>query len=406
MKSQPRMLVVSEFAPSGGGGGGVLLRQLLREFDWSEIYWWSLADFGDTSSYPMGGRHRSYGLSRRLVPNLRFVATKGWLMDRVFIPRATDDLAAYARSVQPEFVLALTHRWTIPVLRGARGRIPAHWHVAVHDMPDTEGMIGGLGRPRAARFLHYLDELYTSADSRAVIGPGMAEDLRSRTGIECSTYFRCAAEPEALRRLAEPVTPPRDDVIRIGYAGTIVAESTFGRLVAALSSVRKRLGRPIELHLYTWHDYRSRPWYDPTLIVDHGAKTEAQVNEAMQHLNWGLAIMNLEDEDPRYNRLSFPCKFTAALIAGLPLICIGNRHSALIELVKHYELGVTVTDADADLLVEKLCAGLADASRFPRYRDEALRCATTEFNAQRNRQEFREMMMTGAGHPAGQAFPA
>jgi hypothetical protein len=174
--------------------------------------------------------------------------------------------------------------------------------------------------------------------------------------------------------------------------------------VGALRSVRDRLGRPIELHLYTWHDYRNRPWYDPTLIVDHGAKSEAEVNEAMQHFNWGLAIMNLEDEDPRYNRLSFPCKFTAALVAGLPLICIGHRHSALIELARHYELGVTLTDADADVLVEKLCAGLADASRFPRYRAEAWRCATTEFNAQRNRDKFWEMMAE-VGDPAG-AFSA
>jgi glycosyltransferase involved in cell wall biosynthesis len=334
------------------------------------------------------------------VPNQRLVKTKGWVLETFILPRAKRDLLEFARSIQPGFVLGLAHRWVIPILHGVRDKIPAHWHLAIHDMPDTEGMITGVGRPRAARYLHMMDELYASADSRAVIGPGMAEDMRSRTGVDCTHYFRCAAEPDAIRRLAEPAQAPRDDVIRIGYAGTIVAESTFGRLIGALRQARERLGRPIELHLYTWHHYRARPWYDPTVIVEHGAKSEAEVNEAMQQYTWGLTIMNLEDDDPRYNRLSFPCKFTAALAAGVPLICIGNRLCALIELAKNYELGITLTDADADVLVDKLCAGLADFSRFPHYRAEALRCATTEFNAERNRQEFREMMTDAPSAPA------
>jgi len=300
--------------------------------------------------------------------------------------------------VKPDFILFLAHGWAIPVVYRVMPRVETHWHLALHDMPDTAGMVESLGRKRTARFMTHTDELYRRASSRAVIGPAMAEDMRLRTGIECSNYFRCAVEPEILPKLSEPSPKPQDDVIRIGYAGTVIAESTFARLVAALPAVRQRLDRKIEIHLYSWHGYKDRPWFDSSLIIEHGPKSEAEVYACYQQLTWGLAIMNLEDTDPRYNRLSFPCKFTAALAAGLPLICIGHRHSALIELAKNYRLGLLLTDEDADHFADKLCEGLADFSRFGEYRLEIARCAETEFNAERNREKLHEMMR---GVPTG-----
>ncbi|HEY0256795.1 MAG TPA: hypothetical protein VGC39_05070 [Candidatus Methylacidiphilales bacterium] len=195
----------------------------------------------------------------------------------------------------------------------------------------------------------------------------------------------------------EPNKKPADDVIRIGYAGTIIADSTFARLVAALRKVRERLNRKIEIHLYSWHSYRERDWFDPTLIFDHGAKSEAEIYDCFQKLTWGLAITKLEDDDPFYNRYSFPCKFTAALAAGLPLICLGHRQSALIQLAKNYQLGLLLTDEDENQLEDKLAEGLADFSRFAQYRSEISRCAEKEFNAADNRAKLRDLMNASQG---------
>ncbi len=294
-----RILVVTEFAPGAGGGGWVLTRQLLRGLDWNQVYWWSLLR-PPASKYQFGGRHYSCPIPARLTPNQRWLTLKGWFLEKVLLPYAERHLLACIREVKPDFILFVAHNWSIPVVYRVMPQVKTHWHLALHDMPDTQGMMRNLGQKRGARFMRYVEDLYVKATSRAVIGPGMAEDMRQRTGIECSNFFRCAVEPEALAKLAAPASkPPADDVIRIGYAGTIVAESTFGRLVKTLPAVARRLNRKIEIHLYTWHNYRDRDWYDPGIIVEHGAKSEEEIYDAFQHYTWGLAIMNLEDDDPR-----------------------------------------------------------------------------------------------------------
>jgi glycosyltransferase involved in cell wall biosynthesis len=106
--------------------------------------------------------------------------------------------------------------------------------------------------------------------------------------------------------------------------------------------------------------------------------------------------MHLNDDSPRYNRFSFPCKFTSALAAGLPLICLGHHESSLVELAKNYGLGILLTDADRDTMTDRLAEKLADFSRFPGYRKEIARCAETEFNAERERQKLHQLMNEAA----------
>lgn len=387
----PRVLVVAEFAPGTAGGGWVILRQLLRGLDWSQIYWWSF--FSErSSSYQFGGRHRSYNIPYQLSPNLRLTQLKGWILENMVTPYAARDLLSFTGSIKPDFILFLAHRWTIPVVYRIMRQVKTHWHLALHDMPDTANWVGSLGRRRTARFMSYTEELYRHASSRAVISPAMAEDMHQRTGIACSNIFRCAVEPEILPTLREAEPQPDEGVISIGYAGTIVADSTFALLVAALRTVRRRLNRKVEIHLYSWHRYREMDWFDSSLIIEHGPKSEAEVHARYRKLTWGLAIMNLDDGDPRYNRMSFPCKFTAALAAGRPLICIGHRQSALVKLAKNYRLGLLLTDEDAPILADKLSEGLADFSRFGEYRSEIARCAESEFNAELNREKLHQLM--------------
>jgi glycosyltransferase involved in cell wall biosynthesis len=394
----PKILVVAEFAPGSAGGGWIILKQLLRGLDWGEIHWWSLFK-ESASTYQFGGRHQSCDISSQLSPNHRFKGLKGGIMDNLVVPYAARDLLSFIRSVEPDFILFLAHRWAIPVVQRVMPQVKTHWHLALHDMPDTAGMMATLGPKRAERFMKDTEQLYRNASSQAVICPAMAEEMRVRTGIECSNIFRCAVESEILPKLQQPVPRPKDDTIRIGYAGTIITESTFARFITALRTARERLNRKVEIHLYSWHSYAGREWFDSSLIIEHGPKSEAEIYEQYQQLTWGLAIMDLEDTDPRYNRLSFPCKFTAALAAGLPLICVGHRKSALMELAKNYRLGLLLTDEDADILADKLYESLADFSRFDGYRSEIARCAETDFNAERNRKTFHELIRTASNHP-------
>ena len=205
-----------------------------------------------------------------------------------------------------------------------------------------------------------------------------------------------------LAKLPYPATPPEDDTIRIGYAGTVVAQEAFAAFVAGVKAARAKTKRKIEIHLYSWHAYRDRPWFDPEIIIEHGSRTEEEVYQEYRKMNWGLVLMHTTDEDPRYNRFSFPCKFTSALATGIPLICMGHHESTLIQLSRRYDLGLLLTDEDQSRIGDILAAGLVDTSRLDHFLKEGARCANEEFSAARNREalnKYIEVAMTARTVP-------
>ena len=222
------------------------------------------------------------------------------------MPYAGRHLEKFIREVKPDLIFLMAHAWIVPLGYDVLPRVKTHWHMALYDMPDVDGMVQRLGRRRADKFMRMAETTYRQASSRSVISPAMAEDMRKRTGIPCSNFFRCSVEPEAMARLREPAPKPREDVIRISYAGTILAEPTFARLVKALQAIRPQLSRPVEIHLFGNQRYHDREWFDPSLVIEHGFLSDAELNRLYQEGTWGLSIMNLEDVDPRYNRFSFP----------------------------------------------------------------------------------------------------
>ncbi len=50
--------------------------------------------------------------------------------------------------------------------------------------------------------------------------------------------------------------------------------------------------------------------------------------------------MALDDDDPRYNRFSFPTKFINYLAAGLPVITLGHPESSVVRMASEYQVGL------------------------------------------------------------------
>jgi glycosyltransferase involved in cell wall biosynthesis len=390
--SNPRILVVAEFAPGAAGGDWVNIKQHFRGLDWSQIYWWSFIGKLQASPREFGGRHSACNAPERLMPNQRWTGIKGWLVENLVMPYAGRHLLAFIRSVQPDLVFLMARGWMLPLAYHVMPKTKTHWHMALYDMPDVDGMVQRLGRARTDRFMLMADTIYRNASSRSVISPAMAAEMQRRTGVECTDFFRCSVEPEALARLREPAPAPPDDVIRIGYAGVIIAEPTFVRLVKALQLIRGKLKRRVEIHLYGQQRYADRDWFDPELIIEHGFISEAELHRHYRSGTWGLAIMHVDEIDPQYNHYSFPCKFSMSLSSGLPLICLGNRDTPLIQLAKDYNLGLMLGVTDVESLAESLRADLEDFSPFDKFRAEILRCAETEFNAEHNRRRLHQLL--------------
>jgi glycosyltransferase involved in cell wall biosynthesis len=388
----PRILVVAEFAPGAAGGDWVNIKQHFRGLDWSQIYWWSFIGKLEASPRDFGGRHSAFNAPSRLMPNQRLRGLKGWLVENFVMPAAYRHLLAYIREVKPDLVFLMARGWMIPLAYHVMPKTTAHWHMALYDMPDVDGMVQRLGRDRTDRFTKMANSIYRNAANRSIISPAMGTEMERLTGVACADYFRCAIEPEVIARLSEPAPAPPEDVIRIGYAGVIIAEPTFVRLVRALQLIRGKLTRRVEIHLYGMQRYADREWFDPELIIEHGFISDAELDRHYRSGTWGLAIMHVDEIDPRYNHYSFPCKFTMALSSGLPLICIGHRDTPLIQLAKDYRLGLMLDESGVDSLAESLLAGLEDFSKFPAYRAEVRRCAEKEFNAEIKRRRIHEWL--------------
>src|ERR1035441_6427428 len=173
-------------------------------------------------------------------------------------------------------------------------------------MSDSVGPVRSMGAKRAARFQRIVDDLYAGAVSRDVYMQETGDEMERTTDCKADIIVRCGVEPEELAYVrAKPFLPPRDK-IRIGYPGTIIAEDTFARFIAALKLLGPKLPLPLEVNLFGIHSYRNRSWFDASIIVEHGYLPEGELDRRYRNCNWGLAIMELDDSNPRYSRFTFP----------------------------------------------------------------------------------------------------
>ena len=390
MSANPKfkLLLAAEFTPGSPGGDWFHLKQLLRGFDWGRLSWWSMFG-GAKGTTNLGPRLSSCDVPAKLVPVERALPVKRLLMQALGVPRAAAHLEQFIREQKPDLLWLMAKGWTIPVFHRVAPRLGIPWHISVYDMPDIAENMHRLGPTLTAKHTRMAEELYAGAASRCVIGDPMAAELERKTGVKAELVERCAVEPEALAKLREarptPATAARVGAIRIGYAGSIIAEEAFAFFVAALQQIRGRLASPVEIHVFGSQRYAGKPWFDPTLIIEHGFVSDADLDKLYGECAWGLAMMRMDDDDPRYNRFSFPCKFTMALASGLPLICLGHPQSGLMELALRYRLGVMITEPDVAKAAELLLAELPDTTRAGGYHSEIVRCAEEEFNAEKNR---------------------
>ncbi len=183
----------------------------------------------------------------------------------------------------------------------------------------------------------------------------------------------------------ENKTASETDEIRIAYAGTILVPREFALFVEAVGRLRPSFPRPLSLHLYGSHRYAGERWFDASWMQEHGNLAEPELLAALRNCTWGFAPMALTDDDPRYNRFSFPTKFITYLAAGLPVITLGHTESSVMQMARQYRVGVATNEPDAKALAELLRMPLADPFPWTHHAEEIKCCAREEFCASRMR---------------------
>ena len=396
MTDYPRLLVATEFSPNskGGGGSGALMRQMLKDWPVDKLFWWSCLPERDEFFGQKTAAQRVALISQKLYPNRRWRAQKLWLLEKFWVPRAARHFQKTLEIFKPEAVWAHPHAWAIPPLARALPSAGMGFHVSMHDYMDTNGFITRFGSRFCTQLAAMADQLYAAAATRDAICRAMVDDLYQRTGRD-GPINRAGLEQADFDYLsANPA--PDNGPIRIAYAGTIVVEKEFEIFARALAQVRSQLPRPLTLDFFGDHSYRSRSWFDPAWMNEHGSMPAAQLSLAARECSWGFSPMSLTDDDPRYNRFSLPTKFVSYLAAGLPVITLGHPESTVVQMASRYQVGLCLKSDDLESMRAQLLAVLSEPNPKAKYRAEIRRCALDEFDARRMRAVLYENFRTCA----------
>lgn len=385
--------MVAPFAPDSVQGGAHVMRQLLRDYPRDSLAWWCLAPIPVASGFVPAERIHGRSLPARWVAHQRLRGLKNTLAELGWVPSAAADLRACLARWAPRDVVFLAHDWVIPVFARVWSEPAARLHVVVHDFMDHAAYVSSRGGRRARRFMREVGRLYAGAASRTVISEEMADELCRTTGRAADLVAPCGVEPDDVQRLKTRNASPVRGEIRVAYPGTVTAPETMGRLVAALEGARRALTRPLRLDFYGGEDPRRYGWFRAEWMTCAGVLTDAELAGRMQASDFGLCVMNDDLSNPRYDRYSFPCKFTACLAAGLPVIAAGHAEGSLLRMMNRYPVGLALAGGAQETWAARLTAFLARPEP-----DAACRAAMTQaveglFNAERNRRAFQDLLM-------------
>jgi glycosyltransferase involved in cell wall biosynthesis len=380
----PKIFFVNDYPP-GSQILADLIRQLLLGYPTEKIAWWYSRQ---TPVYAkpdlQAGSLYHYPLPAKLVPNQRWTKAKSLFMEKIWVPLAARRLRQAIAEAKPDLVWVFcnAHCWsgvaaTVANLHGVR------LHVSLWDYHDISGGLHALGKSRAQRFMDHAFRLIKRADTYDTLCPSSIEEIHLRTGRNDGLMVHSGFEAVHLQALALNALQPadEDEVLRLAYVGTIISEKGFFRTLAALEKIRNSQKRKVVLEFFGNRNYRSRSWFKPDWMVEHGLFTDQGLIDAVRRCSWGIVVMDPDGEDLPYSRFSFPNKVGTYLSAGVPVLGFGNPQSCLVRMMQEHEFGRFTTSTNAPELEQFFLESLQILSPREKFRAGILRCAQTEFDA-------------------------
>ena len=381
MVSFPKILFVHDYQPKARTVAD-LIRQMFLGYPVDKINWWHcrrtpLYEQPDLRAASVHG----FCMSEKLVPHVRWTGLKSSILEHLWVPLAARHLERTIAMVKPDLVAALLFGWSVPVLRRVRLPDGQRLHVSLWDFPDINGTRQALGTARSRRFVEDIFSLVRRADSFDGISPAMLEEIQARTGRADGLLIHSGFEPHHLQALENsPATRAPRDAIRLAYVGTIISESDFRKVIAALENVRLSLSPKVVLEFFGGRNYRHRPWFNPDWMIEHPMFTDQGLIESLRRCDWGIVVMDPEGEDLRYSRFSFPNKVGTCLSAGVPVLGFGHPQSTLARLMQNQDFGRFTSSTGSGELSRFLHGNLTLSQPRELFRQGILQCSRTEFN--------------------------
>jgi hypothetical protein len=350
---------------------------MLRDYPTEKLLWWNCLSNSDSSQNRYAAQ-----IPARLYPHRRYIRLKSGILDRLWVPLAARNLSKLIKTLKPEAIWHVPHKWAIPVSHRLLASLQKKLHVSMQDYMDMTANIPLLGKERAHSFAEMADDLYRNARTRDAISEPMIEDLLARTGAPAQQMLHAGLESSDFTALGSEPSPTRE--IRIAYAGTIQVESAFLSFLKAVDAVRHSLPARLKITFFSSHRYSAAAWFNADWMEDRGHLSVTRLHEELRQCSWGLSLMALDD-DARYNRYSLPTKFVSYLAGGLPIFTLAHRESSVYRMAAKYSVGVQTCATETEQLSEELRRALSDLEAKARYRPAVLACARAKFDAEKTR---------------------
>lgn len=183
----------------------------------------------------------------------------------------------------------------------------------------------------------------------AVVSESMAEDYARQYSARC-TVLQHALHPVAAAK------PPPDDIIRIGFAGTLYDSGQMDVLCEALNRCRWTVaGRPVFLRVMgNWLRFRSLT--APSRIELLGRRdTVDETRELLGECHL-LYLPQSFDVDLRdFSRLSFPSKLSTYVATGRPVLVHAPEYASAACFCAKRKFGIVCGKMDPEELQKCLC---------------------------------------------------
>jgi glycosyltransferase involved in cell wall biosynthesis len=246
--------------------------------------------------------------------------------------------------------------------------------------------------------------LFERATARLAISDAMAQEYETRFGRP----FVGVHNPVDLQRwdalaAREPDTPAGAAVqTRVVYAGRVGRANAdsiadVAQVVGAMAAAGARVG--MDIYTGDWSRADVARLGDLAGVHVHPGVAYERIPALMRAADVLLLPLDFDAEAAGFARLSMPTKVSEYLASGRPTLTYAPAGSAATEYARAGGWSVVVDRRDPSALRDALATLAADPALRQEMGLRARRCAETDHDASRVREQFRAALSDGAGPP-------
>lgn len=242
----------------------------------------------------------------------------------------------------------------------------------------------------AARYLQTcFAKALSSSRACAVIGESMQDLYEHRYGVKCVVVRH--GLPNNFRPLVCQQTQ-ENEAFRIGFAGSVTAQSAFNSLLKALDLLGWEIeGRPICLRLLGLRFVLQSCTARRIEVLGYQSSV-AKAVDLLAECSLNYLPQPFEPDWMPFAKYSFPTKLTTYLAAGVPLLLHTPTYGSLHQFFDRYPFGVRVNSLDSTEIASALKDSLMSPVVLSKARAQIQRAFYEEFTADRFHAAFQELI--------------